>query len=136
MTSAPILPSYLGLPFRILVSPFVKFDPVERTTDILMFNSKNLGALIVDEDPHVKSWEDGHYGIHNMAIEETYGFGILNEGQAIAVAKNVKVRPNEFVMPHARCVRPVSLVHAPSIRGVAGACTIQRGHRPWIGRSD
>ncbi len=35
----------------------------------------------------------------NMSIEETYGFGILNEGQAIAVAKNVKVRPNEFVMP-------------------------------------
>lgn len=65
----------------------------------MMFNSKNLGALIVDEDPHVKSWEDGQYNIMNMSIEETYGFGILNEGQAIAVAKNVKVRPNEFVMP-------------------------------------
>ncbi len=35
----------------------------------------------------------------NMSIEETYGFGILNEGQAIAVAKNVNIRPNEFVMP-------------------------------------
>ncbi len=70
-----------------------------RTTDIMMFNSRNLGALIVDEDPHVKSWEDGQYNIMNMSIEETYGFGILNEGQAIAVAKNVKVRPNEFVMP-------------------------------------
>ena len=34
-----------------------------------------------------------------MAIEEEYGFGIINEGQAIAVARNVKVRPNEFVMP-------------------------------------
>ena len=65
----------------------------------MMFNSRNLGALIVDEDPHVKSWEDGQYNIMNMSIEETYGFGILNEGQAIAVAKNVKIRPNEFVMP-------------------------------------
>jgi len=99
MTSAPILPSYLGLPFRILVSPFVNFDPENRVTDILMFNSRNLGALIVDEDPHVKSWEDGQYNIQNMSVEETYGFGILNEGQAIAVAKNVKIRPNEFVMP-------------------------------------
>jgi hypothetical protein len=35
----------------------------------------------------------------NMSIEETYGFGILNEGQAIAVAKNGKIRPNELVMP-------------------------------------
>ncbi len=58
-------------------------------TDIMMFNSRNLGALIVDEDPHVKSWEDGQYNIMNMSIEETHGFGILNEGQAIAVAKNV-----------------------------------------------
>ena len=99
MTSAPILPNYLGLPFRILVSPFVNFDPEQRVTDIMMFNSRNLGALIVDEDPHVKSWEDGQYNIQNMSVEETYGFGILNEGQAIAVAKNVKIRPNEFVMP-------------------------------------
>lgn len=99
MTSAPILPSYLGLPFRILVSPFVHFDPETRTTDVMMFNSKNLGALIVAEEPHVKSWEDGQYNITNMSIEETFGFGILQEGQAIAVAKNVKVRPNEFVMP-------------------------------------
>ncbi len=63
-----------------------------------MFNSKNLGALIVDEDPHVKSWEDGQYNILNMSVEETFGLGILQEGQAIAVAKNVKIRPNEFVM--------------------------------------
>jgi hypothetical protein len=93
------LPSYLGLPFKILVSPFVNFNPITRTTDVLMFNSRNLGALIVDEDPHVKSWEDGQYNLTNMSIEETYGFGILNEGQAIAVAKNVKIRPNEFVLP-------------------------------------
>ncbi len=63
MTSAPVLPNYLGLPFRILVSPFVHFDPETRTTDIMMFNSRNLGALIVDEDPHVKSWEDGQYNL-------------------------------------------------------------------------
>jgi hypothetical protein len=65
---------------------------------MLMFNSKNLGALIVQEDPHVKSWEDGQHNMNNMSIEETYGFGILNEGQAIAFAKNVKIRPNEFTM--------------------------------------
>jgi hypothetical protein len=105
--SAFQLPSYLGLPFKILVSPFVNFDPIGRTTDVLMFNSRNLGALIVDEDPHVKSWEDGQYNLTNMSIEETYGFGILNEGQAIAVAKNVKIRPNEFVLP-ARSVFNIS----------------------------
>ena len=56
-------------------------------------NSKNLDALIVAEEPHVKSWEDGQYNIQNMSIEETYGFGILQEGQAVAVAKNVRSGP-------------------------------------------
>ena len=68
-----------------------------------MFNSRNLGALIVDERPHVKSWDEPQYSIQNLGIEESYGFGVLNEGQAIAVAKNVKVRQNEMSTP----ARPV-----------------------------
>jgi hypothetical protein len=99
MTSAPVLPGYLGLPFRILVSPFMRFDPMSRETDIIMFNSKNLGALIVDEEPHVRSFDDNRYGLQELAIEETYGFGILNEGLAIGTAMNIKIRSNEFVMP-------------------------------------
>jgi hypothetical protein len=53
----------------------------------------------VQEDSHLRSWEDGQYNMNHMSIEETYGVGILNEGQAIAVAKNMKIRPNEFTMP-------------------------------------
>lgn len=68
-----------------------------------MFNSRNLGALIVDEKPHVKSWDEPQYSIQNLGIEESHGFGVLNEGQAIAVAKNVKVRQNEMSTP----ARPV-----------------------------
>ena len=75
------------------------FDVATKTTDIIMFNSRNLGALIVDEKPHVKSWDEPQYSIHNLGIEESYGFGVLNEGQAIAVAKNVKVRQNEMSTP-------------------------------------
>ena len=58
-------------------------------TDIMMFNSRNLGALIVDEDPHVKSWEDGQYNIMNMSIEEPTASGFSTKAKAIAVAKNV-----------------------------------------------
>lgn len=105
--SAFQLPNYLGLPFKILVSPFMNFDPINRVCDILMFNSRNLGALVVDEDPHVVSFEEPRYSITEMAIEETYGFGVLNEGLAIGVAKNIKIRPNEFVVP-ARTVVDIS----------------------------
>jgi hypothetical protein len=99
MTSAPVLPSYLGIPFRILVSPFVHFDPETRTTDVMMFNSRNLGALIVAEEPHVKSWEDGQYNILNMSIEEAFGLGSQPVGRAVTVTKNGKARPNEFTTP-------------------------------------
>jgi hypothetical protein len=98
--------SFGGL--RILVSPFMMFDVASKTTDIIMFNSRNLGALIVDEKPHVKSWDEPQYSIHNLGIEESYGFGVLNEGQAIAVAKNVKVRQNEMSTP----ARPVISIGA------------------------
>jgi hypothetical protein len=110
--SGPVLPNYLGLPFRILISPFVNYDPINRVTDILMFESRNLGALIVGEDAHVKDWTDQRYGLNYMSIEETYGFGILHEAQAVAVAKNVKVRPNEFVLP-ARSVFNLSDANSP-----------------------
>ena len=45
-----------------------------------MFNSRNLGALIVDQEPHVNEWEEPQFGIRNIGIEEKYGFGVLNEG--------------------------------------------------------
>lgn len=98
--SAPVIPFYgNGLNFRIMVSPFMRFNADLRTTDIIMFNSKNLGALITEQEPHVRSFDDPQYDLTSLAIEEKYGFGILNEGQAIAVAKNVKIRANEFVLP-------------------------------------
>ena len=32
------------------------------------------------QDPQVVSWEDNRYGIQEMAIDEYYGLGIINEG--------------------------------------------------------
>ena len=111
-----MLPSYLPLGIRILVSPFVRFDPDSRVTDIMMFDSKHLGALIVDEEPHVNSFDDKKYGIHHMQIEESYGFGILNEGQAIATLRNVAIKPSEFTLP-ARTV--VDLASSTTFENVA-----------------
>ena len=109
----------------------------------MMFNSRNLGALIVAEEPHVKSWEDGQYNILNMSIEETYGFGILQEGQAIAIAKNVKGRPNEFTMPARTVCIPglalaghnKALVHARTRAGTDDAAagrSYRFGSSQWI----
>jgi hypothetical protein len=64
-----------------------------------MFDSSELGALIVDEDVTVDEWNDQSVDIRKIKLRERYGIGIFNEGQAIAVLKNVKVVPNEVVLP-------------------------------------
>ncbi len=79
----------------------------------MMFNSRNLGALIVDEDPHVKSWEDGQYNIMNMSIEETYGFACATRDRLLR-AGIVSVLSDKFVMP-ARTVHRYSLLDRGSL---------------------
>jgi hypothetical protein len=56
---------------RILVSPFMNFNVQSKTTDIMMFNSRNLGALIVDKKPHVREWDEPQFDIKNIGIEES-----------------------------------------------------------------
>jgi hypothetical protein len=96
---SPNLPSYFPFPFRIIVSPFVDFDPATKLTDLMMFDSNELGALIVDEDVNTDEWVDHSVDIRKIKLRERYGIGIFNEGQAIAVAKNVKIIANEVVLP-------------------------------------
>lgn len=90
----PSPPSYLGLSFNIIVSPFVPFNVTNNTADLMMFNSQNLGALIVDRDPRVQEWKDPLLDMTKLQISETYGLAIYNEGQAIVVAKDVKITRN------------------------------------------
>lgn len=99
MNSAPQLPSYLGMSFRIIVSPFVPFDPRTRLTDIYMFDSRELGALVVDEDVMTEAFDDPKVEIRKIKLRERYGVAILHEGQAVATMKNVHVVPNEVVLP-------------------------------------
>jgi len=99
INSAPQLPNYFPFPFRVLVSPFVWFDPARRLTDIMMFDSRNLGALIVDEELTTDEWNDQSVDIRKIKMRERYGIGIFEEGQAIACARNVKICANEVTLP-------------------------------------
>ena len=97
--SAPVLPSYMNVPLRIIVSPFVPFDPRRKITDIYLFDSSELGVLIVDEDVTVDRFVDPRNDMTKIKLRERYGIGILNDGQAIAVLRNVHVVPNEIALP-------------------------------------
>ena len=39
---APTLPSYFGMPLKIIVSPFVKYDPIRKITDLMLFDRLNM----------------------------------------------------------------------------------------------
>jgi hypothetical protein len=99
INSAPVLPSYGPGPLRIIVSPFVAFDPRRKLTDVYMFDSNELGALIVDEDITTDEWDDPKVDIKKIKMRERYAIAILQEGQAIGCIKNVHVVPNEITLP-------------------------------------
>jgi hypothetical protein len=64
-----------------------------------MFDSKELGVLVVDEDLTTEDFDDPRVDIRKIKLRERYAIGILNEGQGIAVMHNVHVVPNQIVLP-------------------------------------
>jgi hypothetical protein len=84
---------------RIIPSPNVPFDTVNKTTSIIMMDTSNLGAIVVAEDPMSEQWDDPARDVMKIKIRERYGMVLFNEGLAVSVAKNVSVDPNEIVLP-------------------------------------
>lgn len=99
-TSTPTIPSYF--PFggmRLIASAQVPFDPVAKTTSMLMMDSKELGAIVVAEDPTMEEWNDPARDIMKIKMRERYGMVLFNEGLAVSIAKNISIEPNEIVLP-------------------------------------
>jgi len=99
ITSAPQMPAYGNIPLVIIVSPFMFFDPARKLTDIFLFDRNNLGYLLTSEEVTTEDWNDPARDIRHVKLRERYTPAIASEGQAIAVFKNVFVRPNEIVLP-------------------------------------
>ncbi len=99
LNSAPVLPSYLNVPLKIMVSPFVPFNAARKLTDIYMFDSNELGALVVDEQITTEEWNDPSVDIKKIKLRERYALAIFHEGMQCVKFRNVHVVPNEIVLP-------------------------------------
>lgn len=99
LNSAAVIPSYFPYPLRVLVSPFVPYDEENQTTDIMIFDSQNLGALVVDEDVSIDQWEDMSADIMKVKLKERYAFAIYDDGLGIGVLRNVSIKANEIAFP-------------------------------------
>jgi len=93
------IPDYFGLPLTIIVSPAVPYNHATKLTNIYLVDTENIGALIVDEEPTMEEIPDRMRDITKIKIRERYALAPFNEGNAVAILKNVKVTPNELLLP-------------------------------------
>ena len=75
--------------FNVNLSPFIPFDKKNKRFDMYVVDRNNIGVLLVKQDLKVDRFDEPARDIQNVKITERYGIGILNEGKAIAVAKNI-----------------------------------------------
>ena len=91
---APIPASYFPWGMKVVVSPFVPFDPETLLGDVYLLSSGNVGHYLVDENPTTVEWRDENVDVVKMKIRERYGFAVSHEGQGVGVMKNVKLTRN------------------------------------------
>jgi len=89
------VPNLFPAPLRIIVSPFMSYTSASGATpaktDIIMCDTNELGILVIDEEVMNEEFDDPNRDIRSIKFRERYGLGVLNEGQAICVAKNVNI---------------------------------------------
>jgi hypothetical protein len=103
--SAPIFPSYWGMDgMQIIVTPWAPYNPLKKRGDIIVCDKEELGVLLVDEELTTEEWNDPARDIKKIKFRERYCFGIMNEGQSVAVLKNVVNTENKIIeraaVPH------------------------------------
>jgi hypothetical protein len=102
--SSPIFPSYWGMDMQIIVTPWAPYNPIKKRGDIIVCDRDELGVLLVDEDLTTEEWKDPAHDIRKIKFRERYCFGIMNEGQSVAVLKNVVNTENKIIdrpaIPH------------------------------------
>jgi len=99
LTSAPTLPERWPFPVKLVVSPLVRFDPRRKLADMIVCDSSVIGAIVQDEDPSTEEFDDPARDMRKIKVRERYALVVLEEGQGIAVMRDIHVVPNEVVLP-------------------------------------
>ena len=88
-TSTPNVPSYLGLPLRIIVSPLMPYDTATKLGHIFLVASGMVGYHIIDEEATSVEWRDEDREVTKIKIKQRDSFAVANDGNSIAVFLNV-----------------------------------------------
>ncbi len=79
------------IPFNININftPFAPFNHEEKRFDMYVVDNSNVGILLVKDPLSTEQFDDPTRDIQTIKIKERYGVGILNEGKAVAAARNL-----------------------------------------------
>lgn len=77
--------------FNVNLSPFIPLDKKARRFDVYAVDRNNIGVLLVKDDLKTQEFDEPARGLRNLKMIERYGIGVLNEGKAITVAKNISM---------------------------------------------
>lgn len=93
-------------PFQLnlVLSPYVPFDPVARTTTMFVVDRSNIGVMLVKNPITIDQFADPHRDIRVLKVMERYGIGVLNNGLGISVAKGLRLARNYGKPLHTRDV--------------------------------
>lgn len=118
MMSAPVIPSFLGIPLRVIPTSFLPYDTASNTTSIIMADSSQMGFYIEDEPLTQVDWRDEEKDIWTIKLRERYFLRERNRGLGMTMAKNVTIGSNQVILPAHTMIQIDGSVAAPT-RNVA-----------------
>lgn len=84
---------------KLIITPYAGYRAASTPsgaylTDIYLVDSSACGVLVQKELPTIEEFNDPWKDIRVTKVRERYGFGILEQGKGIAIAKNIVIDRN------------------------------------------
>lgn len=89
----------LPVPMQVNFSPWVHFDKINKRFDMYCLDRTEVGVIAQREALSTDNWTDPERDIRNLKCKERYGIGMLNNGKAVTVARNIAVAPSYPAAP-------------------------------------
>jgi hypothetical protein len=116
-----IKPHVWPTPLTIIVSPFVPIKAVGNNyvTDMVFAEAGECGVVFRKDDPIVEQFDLAQKEQVMIRMKESFGMGVMNQGKAIRIAKNIVVDRN-YVFQNMNAIQLNPLTRYSALSG-AGA---------------
>jgi len=86
------IPEAMPFAIRVQLSPRIHFNRMTKKGDIYVVDRNEVGVELVKEEMNTEEWREERADIRNIKVRAKKGWGIMNHGRAIIVAKNIRAQ--------------------------------------------